>query len=77
MTVAEYVKRQCRGCSGTGRSFDSTAQDKVNAGPYATGTCTTCRGGGFTAHRADIVDSFTPVRAEVDASDQGIPDWMC
>jgi len=28
-------------------------------------------------HRADIIDNFIPVRTEVDASDQGIPDWMC
>lgn len=68
-----FVETGCRSCGETGKSFDSTNQDKVFVGPFP-GRCDDCRGAGYVLRNPEIVDNFVKPASDP-AGD--IPDWMC
>lgn len=68
------VRETCDRCDGTGRSFDPTDMDRVNAGPFA-GRCSPCLGAG---ERTVIL---LPEQPPVDTGslvdpDAELPGWM-
>jgi len=74
-TVTRFAP--CARCSGTGRVFDATNMDRVNAGPFD-GRCEPCRGAGKVG-RVDL--AVGPSAVELGAipessPDAGLPDWM-
>ncbi|NUT90916.1 MAG: hypothetical protein HOY78_02685 [Saccharothrix sp.] len=61
------VRETCDRCEGTGRRFDPTSMDRVDAGPFA-GQCSPCLGAG---ERTVIV---FPERPRVDAGEPVDPE---
>ena len=68
---------KCDLCDGTGRRFDPTCQDKINAGPNV-GQCSQCRGtGSIVKVRLGSYPSASELGALPEWDDaQGLPDWM-
>lgn len=71
-----YWMSPCTFCAGSGKRFDPTNMDRVNAGP-ATGECWTCGGTGEVAklaHRQPTADELAAI-PESDPT-AAIPEWM-
>jgi len=77
-----YSARPCGSCGGTGRTYDSTNADKVNAGPFA-GRCS-CRTGevltcmpdaGIAEGLAHEINNAIIARQNTIVGE--MPEWMC
>lgn len=80
MQIEGYTTSECRGCSGSGKSFDSTNQD--NATGFNTDVqCSCCSGKGETYRLTSSIEREAREREELEArlAEQEIgemPAWM-
>jgi hypothetical protein len=81
--MSEYIATECRGCQGTGSTFDPTNADSAagTVDPSGIVQCSSCRGNGSIERLpepAGMVREREMLEAQRATQEVGeMPDWMC